>query len=56
MVMAYGLFDYTPNPHEGRDAMTKTEFKRDLSDVKALLSEEKDALKNILREVNLNYA
>ena len=31
--------------------MTKTEFKRNLSDVKALFSEEKDMLKKILREV-----
>jgi transposase-like protein len=31
--------------------MTKHEFKRNLSDVKALFSEEKDGLRNILREV-----
>ena len=31
--------------------MTKTEFKRNLSDVKALFGEEKDMLKKILREV-----
>ncbi len=31
--------------------MTKTEFKRNLPEVKALFSEEKDVLKNILREV-----
>ncbi|MGA2404715.1 MAG: hypothetical protein ABSG91_23930 [Syntrophobacteraceae bacterium] len=31
--------------------MTKTEFKRNLPYVKALFSDEKDALKNILREV-----
>ena len=31
--------------------MTKTEFKRNFSDVKALFSEEKNVLKKILREV-----
>ncbi len=31
--------------------MTKSEFKRNLSDVKALFSQEKDVFKNILREV-----
>ncbi len=52
MVMAYGLFDQnTQIPYEGRNAMTKTEFKRNLPEVKALFSEEKDVLKNILREV-----
>ncbi len=51
MVMAYGLFNQNTQTHDGRDAMTKTEFKRNLSDVKALFREEKDALKNILREV-----
>ena len=49
--MAYGLLNNTTQTHEGRDAMTKTEFKPNLSDVKVLFSEEKDALKNILREV-----
>ncbi len=52
MVMAYGLFDQnTQIPYEGRNAMTKTEFKRNLPEVKALFSEEKDVLKNILWEV-----
>jgi putative transposase len=51
MVMAYGLFDQnTQPPNEGRNAMTKREFKRNLSDVKALFSEEKDAIKDIVRE------
>ena len=31
--------------------MTKNEFKRNLSDVKALFGEQKDTLKKILREV-----
>ena len=51
MVMAYELLEENIQPHEGRDVMTKTEFKRNLPYVKALFSDEKDALKNILREV-----
>jgi putative transposase len=51
MVMAYGLFDQKhPNPRR-ENAMTKTEFKRNFVDVKALFGEEKDILKKILREV-----
>ena len=50
MVMAYGLFHHK-TPIRKDNAMTKTEFKRNFSDVKALLSEEKDVLKKILREV-----
>lgn len=43
--MAYGLFDENTQTPQRRDAMTKTEFKRNFADVKALFNEEKDVLK-----------